>query len=396
MLFILYYIKELEILNYREESTLDLKDIREEIDKIDSSIVEEFENRMAVCKQVANYKISNGKNVLDREREIQKIQKVKEQAKSWFNQQAIEELFTQIMAISRKLQYQLLAENGLGPDIKFQEIQNIEKENVNVVYQGVEGAYSHEAMMNYFGGTANDYNVQTFREVMEAVKGGEADYGVLPIENSTAGIVNEVYDLLVEYDNYIVDQIDVSVKHALLGLKEANMEDIRVVYSHPQGLMQCADFLEVHKDWQQIAQPNTAGSAKKVVEENLISQAAIASVNAGNIYGLKILKEEINENSQNTTRFIIISNKKVYTANSKKVSVCFTLPHESGTLYNMLSHFIYNGLNMTKIESRPIKNKSWEYRFFIEFEGRLNMPGTLNALRGIIEEANSFKILGSY
>ncbi len=380
------------------DKQLDLNEIRQEIDTIDASIVELFENRLAVCKDVAQFKINNGKNVLDKEREIQKIQKVKSQAKNKFNEQGIEELFTQIMAISRKLQYRILAENGKGQDIDFQRIEefNPKKEDITVVYQGVPGAYSHEAMMNYFGSGVKNFHVATFRNAMEAIRDGKADYGVLPIENTTAGIVNDVYDLLVEFDNVIIDQTDVVIRHALLGLPGAELSDIQVVYSHPQGLMQCSEFLEEHSDWQQIAQANTAGSAKKVVEENRKSQAAIASVNAAKEYGLQVLQENINYNSKNTTRFIIIGKNRIYTEKASKVCVCFELSHSSGTLYNMLSHFIYNGLNMTKIESRPIKNKSWEYRFFVEFEGRLDEPGTLNAIRGIMEEANAFKLLGNY
>ena len=380
------------------DKQLDLNEIRQEIDHIDSSIVELFEDRLAVCKNVAQFKIDNGKNVLDKERELQKIQNVKSQAKNKFNEQGIEELFTQIMAISRKLQYRILAENGKGQEIDFQKIEkpNPDKKDITVVYQGVPGAYSHEAMINYFGGDVKNFNVATFRNAMEAIRDGKADYGVLPIENTTAGIVNDVYDLLVEFDNVIIDQTDVMVRHALLGLPGAELSDIKVVYSHPQGLMQCSEFLEEHSDWQQISQANTAGSAKKVVEENRKSQAAIASVNAAKEYGLQVLRENINYNSKNTTRFIIVGKDRIYTEKASKVCVCFELPHSSGTLYNMLSHFIYNGLNMTKIESRPIRDKSWEYRFFVEFEGRLDEAGTLNAIRGIMEEANAFKLLGNY
>lgn len=375
---------------------LDLNNIRQEIDSVDASIVEMFEKRMELSKNVALYKIENNKNVLDKQREIQKIAKVTELAENEFNKHGVEELFTQIMAISRKLQYQLLSENGKGYELEFEKVNELNKKDVTVVYQGVPGAYSHQAMLNYFGKEVNNFNVSTFREAMEIIRDGKADYAVLPIENSTAGIVNDVYDLLVEFDNYIVDQTDVIVRHALLGVEDAVIEDIDTVYSHPQGIMQCQEFLDKHKEWQRIAQANTAGSAKKVVEENVKSHAAIASTIAAEIYGLKVLEENINYNNENTTRFIIVSKKKIYKKDASKVCMCFELPHESGTLYNMLSHFIYNGLNMTKIESRPIKNKSWEYRFFIEFEGKFHEPGTLNAIRGIMEEANSIKVIGNY
>lgn len=373
-----------------------LDEIRNDIDDIDSSIVELFEKRMKLCENVAEYKIENGKNVLDKQREDEKIKKVKSLAHNEFNGQGIEELFNQIMAISRKRQYQMLSSHGIGDIPSFNKINDIEKKDVKVVYQGVPGAYSNQAMMNYFGENADNTNVKTFREAMEYISQGKADYAVLPMENSTAGIVNDTYDLLMEFDNYIVDQVDVKVEHALLGTMDAQMSDINVVYSHPQGLMQCTKFLENHKDWRQIAQANTAGSAKKVLEEGDKSHAAIASENAARIYGLKILQKAINDDSKNTTRFIIVGSKKVYRSEAGKICVCFELPHESGTLYNMLSHFIFNGLNLTKIESRPIVDRSWEYRFYAEFEGRLDEAAVKNALRGIAEEANRMKIIGNY
>ena len=375
---------------------LDLNEIRQQIDTVDASMVELFEKRMELCKNVALYKIENNKNVFDKQRELEKIEKVVSLAGSEFNKKGVEELITQIMSISRKLQYQLLAENGMGMEIPFSKVSGIRKENVKVVYQGVPGAYSHQAMINYFGKDVDNFNVKSFREAMECIRDGLADYAVLPIENTTAGIVNDTYDLLVEFDNCIVDQTDVVVRHALLGTMDATIDDIKVVYSHPQGLMQCNDFLEEHRDWQQIAQPNTAGSAKKVLEENLKSQAAIASMEAAEIYGLKVLKENINYNSENTTRFIIVAKNKIYCENAGKVGICFEIPHESGSLYNLLSHFIYNGLNLTKIESRPIKEKSWEYRFFVEFDGNFDDPGTKNAIRAVNAEASSLKILGNF
>ncbi|SEP65512.1 chorismate mutase / prephenate dehydratase [Lachnospiraceae bacterium RM5] len=375
---------------------LDLNLIREDIDVIDKEIVSLFEKRMKLCEDVANYKISVGKDVLDRKREEEKIEKVKSFAKNEFNKNGTEELFTQIMAISRKLQYRLLTENGIDFNTGFTEIEKINKKDVKVVYQGVEGAYSYQATINYFGEDADMYNVSTFNETMKEVKDGNADYAVLPIENTTAGIVNDVYDLLVEYDNCIVDETDVIVRHALLGTKDSTIEDIDRVYSHPQGIMQCREYLDNYPTWQKIAQANTALSAKKVKDENKKNQAAIASTLAAKIYDLKILEENINKNDNNTTRFIIVSKNKIYTKTAKKVSLYFEIPHKSGTLYNILSHFIYNGLNMTKIESRPIKDKSWEYRFFVEFEGDFNDSGTLNAIRGIREEASFIRILGNY
>lgn len=375
---------------------LDLGEIRKQIDEVDSKIVKAYEKRMELCRNVALYKIENNKEVLDTTREKQKIESVVDLAEDESVKKGIGAVFSQIMATSRKMQYKLLAENGKGITIPFEAVDGLADKNIKVVYQGVPGAYSHQAMINYFGREIDNYNVKTFREAMEAVENGEADYAVLPMENTTAGIVNDVYDLLIEYDNCILDQTDVIVRHALLGTKEATLKDIKVVYSHPQGLMQCSGFLEEHKEWQQIAQSNTAGSAKKVLEENDKTQAAIASTIAAEIYGLKVLEENINRNSENTTRFIIVGKNKIYRKDAAKISLCFEINHESGSLYNILSHFIFNGLNMTKIESRPIKDRNWEYRFFVEFEGNFAEAATLNALHGIIAEANNVKILGNY
>lgn len=375
---------------------MDLLQIRDEIDVIDKEIERLFEERMKLCENVAEYKIANGKAVLDSEREKQKIEKIKSLAQGEFNEKGAEEIFKQIMAISRKLQYQILAKHNLMNEIDFEEVPCINKEDVKVVYQGVEGAYAYEAMINYFGEGVDNYNVATWKDAMEEVKCGNADYAVIPIENSTAGSVSEVYDLLANYDNYIVGEIDIKISHMLLGLEGATTSDIKTVYSHPQALMQCNKFLDENRQWQTVSLKNTAVSAKKVKDDGDITQAAIASSIAAKLHGLTILEEGINRNDKNTTRFIVVSNKNIYAKDAKIVSVCFEIAHETGSLYNILSHFIYNNVNMTRIESRPVEGKNWEYRFIIDVEGNLGEPAVKNALRGINEEALNFKVLGNY
>ena len=375
---------------------MDLMDIRKQLDEIDKEMVGLFEKRMALCKEVAKTKLQTGKKVLDRERELQKLSAVEELAHSEFNKKGVQELFKQIMATSRKLQYQAMIDRDMGLDMPFRIVEHIPKETKKVVYQGVPGAYSYVASKKYFGENVECQPVKTFGQVMGAVVNKECSYGVLPIENTTAGIVNDVYDLLVKYNPTIVDIIDIKISHALLGLPEAELSNIHTVYSHPQGLMQCSDFLEQYPNWRQIAQANTAGSAKKVVEEQDKSQAAIASKEAAEIYGLKVLKENIVHNQKNATRFIIVSNEPVCKKDADKVFLYLELPHESGSLYGILSHFIFNDLNLTKIESRPIVGKSWEYRFFIEFEGNLHDAAVKNALHAVCEEARKVQILGNY
>jgi len=373
----------------------ELSELRKEIDEIDAQVVRLFERRMGISEEVAEYKVATGKRILDKERENVKLQAVKDMVHGDFNRHGIEELYQQIMAMSRKLQYQMMEKQAIGR-LPFVMVDDLERENIRVVYQGVEGAYAQQAMFEYFGEHVNHFHVERWRDAMEAIAEGMADYAVLPIENSTAGIVNDNYDLLQEFDNYIVGEQIISIQHALLGTPEAKLSDIRTVYSHPQGLMQCAKYLDENRQWQQISLPNTAVAAKKVADDQDKSQAAIASVLAGKLHGLKVLKEGVNYSDQNSTRFIIVTNQRIFCKDAKKVSICFEVSHESGSLYNVLSHFIYNNLNMCRIESRPIADRNWEYHFFVDFEGNLNDSAVKNALRGIREEALNLKILGNY
>ncbi len=374
---------------------MDLLKLREQIDVIDRQIVSLYEQRMDICSQVAEYKIETGKKVFDRQREMEKLASVKALTHNEFNSHGVEELFEQIMSMSRKLQYQLLAQHGSMGKLPFIGVDELEKSRARVVFQGAEGAYSQAAMTQYFGEQIQSFHVDTFRDAMSAIDEGSADFAVLPIENSTAGIVSEIYDLLVEFENYIVGEQIIQVRHCLLGVPGTKIEDIHTVYSHPQSLMQSSRFLAGY-DWKQISMQNNAFAAQKVAEEGDRSQAAIASEYAAKVYGLEVLRRGVNQEQDNSTRFIIVTNQKIFRKDAGKVSICFELPHQSGSLYHMLSHFIYNNLNMCRIESRPIEDRSWEYRFFIDFEGNLADSAVKNALRGLRDEARNMKILGNY
>ncbi|MCC8050394.1 MAG: prephenate dehydratase [Clostridiales bacterium] len=374
----------------------DLQELRLEIDEVDQQITELFERRMEISEDVARFKIANGRKVFDKEREHSKLDTLGAMAHNDFNRHGIKELFSQIMSMSRKLQYQLLEENGVSGRLPFIEVDDIDRENIRVVYQGVEGAYSHAAMQQYFGKDVNCFHVRKFRDAMEAIAEGSADYAVLPIENSSAGIVADNYDLLVNFENYIVGEQIVKCEHALLGLPGTKPENIKKVYSHQQALSQCEEYLYRHPEWQLIPFDNTARAAKKVADDGDPTQAAVGSVFAAECFGLEVLEEKIYYNEANSTRFIVVTNQRVFRRDAKKISICFEVPHSSGSLYNILSHFIYNNLNMNKIESRPIPGRNWEYRFFIDFDGNLADGAVKNALRGIREEAINMKILGNY
>ena len=374
----------------------DLLELRDEIDRIDSDIVALYEKRMQISQEVAEFKISTGKPVFDKEREQSKLDTLVQKVDKDFLKKGIAELFEQIMSMSRKRQYQLLTEHGLAEKTDFVEVEKLDYKNARIVFQGTEGAYSQLALKEYFGNHTDSWHVDTWRDAMEAIKNGEADYAVLPIENSSAGIVSENYDLMVGYDNCIVGEQIIRIDHALLALKDAKMEDITDIYSHPQALMQCSRYLDAHREWEKHSCKNTAMASQKVKEDGKIHKAAIASKLNAKIYGLQVLEEAIQDNKDNYTRFIIVTGQKIFEKNAKKISICFEIPHESGSLYHKLSHFIYNGLNMNKIESRPVQGKAWEYRFFVDFDGNLNDAAVQNALRGLKEETIRLKILGNY
>ena len=282
----------------------ELLQLRNEIDEIDKEIVALFEKRMAVSEDVAAYKQRIGKAVLDPEREAEKIKKVCALAHSEFNAQGVHALFNQLMTISRMRQYMLLS----GRTGEYSGFTPVEGTNgrmpfdasTKVVYCGVEGAYGHQAMLGYFGSDVDAFCVPTFKECMDAVERGDARYGVLPIENSSTGIITDVYDLMGSRGNYIVGEYVVKVSHALLGCPSATLEDIRTVYSHPQGLLQCRRFL-ADKSWQEISLSNTAIAARKVKDDQDKTQAAIASESAARFHGLKVLASGINDLHNNST-----------------------------------------------------------------------------------------------
>ena len=349
----------------------DLNELRKEIDKVDEQIVSLYEQRMSLSSEVADYKIENARPVFDRDREKKKLAAVSGMVSTDFGKTGIIELYEQLMSMSRKLQYRKLTEKGVLGNLPFIETDFIQKDGVRIVYQGVEGAYSQSAVFKYFGEDANMFHCETFRDAMNLIADGAADYAVLPIENSSAGIVSQNYDMLSEFENYIVGEVIIKISHCLLGLPGANIDDIDMVFSHAQGFLQCERFLDDHRGMTAFETQNTAMAAQKVLKDGDIKHAAIASEECSRLYGLDILEKDINSNKENYTRFIVVTNQRIFRKDAGKITVSFEIPHESGALYRLMSHFIYNGLNMTDIESRPIPGHPFEYRFFVDFEGNL-------------------------
>lgn len=380
-------------------SELDLEKIREEIDEVDKNLTRLFEERMNLVIKVAKYKEERNQKIFDRDREKRVIEKNKSYLKNHEYDNSLVDFYNSLMSISRKFQAKQIFS---VKDVEvFSNLENLVlnsgkiKENPKVVYQGVPGAYSEEAMISFFGKDVENLNVKEFEDVFKKLKEKDIDYGVLPIENSSTGSILEVYDFLRKYGYYIIGETSVKVDQNLLGLEGTKLDDIKEVYSHQQGLSQSEDFLKNY-DWKQIPFRNTAESAKLVKTEGDKSKVAIASKRAAELYDLDIIAENINFNANNYTRFIIIGKQLEIDDNSDKVSIIFSAPHKVGSLYGALSYFAENNLNMLRIESRPVLSKSWEYFFYIDFEGNLKDESLRKAISEIEKNSTYFKLLGNY
>lgn len=373
----------------------DLKELREEIDRIDESIKSLYRERLDIAKEVATYKIANNKPVYDADRERDKIKRLTSDLEDNDVRIGVEGLFNRLMADSRRVQYEIITDNK--PNLfGFNKIDKISGKDFRIIYQGEPGAYSQAALLEFFGNQGTVTNVSTWREAMEEVKAGLSDYCVLPIENSTAGSVTEIYDLLPEYELTIVGEQVIPISHTLLGVPGTELSDIKEVYSHPQALMQCEGFFTENKDIVPVKTLNTALAAKAVSEQKDKSKAAIAGLINAKLYGLSVIKEDIQDEHNNKTRFIILKKGREFLESANKISVSFLLKHEKGTLYHALSYLSDNDVNLSLIESRPIRHKNWEYRFFVDMEGNLLNKQVQRALSGLIEITRDFRILGNY
>ena len=374
----------------------DLQALRSQIDAIDRQIADLFCRRMAVTKKVGEYKAARGLPVLDRSRERQvlsaKAALVGDELRA-----DITTLFETIMALSRRQQQSIVGdESWLAGHRLAWSACRVPPADPRVLYQGEPGAYAEEAAVRFFGPDTRRANAPLWEDIFIALREGRADYGVLPIENSSTGSINQVYDLLSQYGAFIVGEQVIRVEHCLMAPPGASLEGIRLVCSHEQGLYQCEEFLKAHPDWTRRAMPNTAAAAKWVAGRGDAGCAAIGSRHAAELYGLTVLAEGINTNRENFTRFVIVSPLTELREGRNKISAAFTLAHESGSLHRIMTVFAAGGLNLMKLESRPIPGRSWEYRFFADFTGDLAAYGMDSILRELSQSAETLRILGNY
>ncbi len=377
----------------------ELTELRGEIDAIDRELTGLFRRRMDVTRRVGEYKLKHGLPVLDQARERQVLADKAALAGPELAGAAVE-LFQTIMALSRRQQRDLTGEGTDNPGLhRFRAAAAAVRapvERPRVVYQGVPGAYSEQACLNWFGPGANSEGLEQFEDCFAALREGRADYAILPIENSSTGAIRQIYDLLTQYEFFLVGETTVRVEHCLMAPKGASLDTITHVYSHEQGLFQCEQYLNAHPGWRQIPQADTAGSAQMVAACGDLTKAAICAERAAEIYGLEILARGINHNSHNTTRFVVVSPLPELRPGADKLSTLFVLPHEAGSLNEVLTVLAVHGLNMVKLESRPIPEHSWEYMFFLEFTGNLRQKDAAEAIHELAQSTGDFRVLGNF
>ena len=378
----------------------ELKQMRDAIDEIDCGIVRLFEQRMAITERVGRYKQARSMPVLDNLRQKEVLESKAGLLEDQSMRADVTMLYETIMGISRRQQRRIVREGAEEPNFaRFQRAMDARREPVKaprVVYQGEPGAYSEQAAIQFFGPEVRTRGLRRFEDVFLAIDAGQADYGVVPIENNSTGGIRQIYDLLAGYEFHLVGETTVRVQHCLCALPGATLDTITHVYSHEQGLFQSERFLDKYPHWLQIPYGDTAGSAKYVAASGDRTKAAICSRRAAELYGMEILAEGVNYSAINTTRFVVVSPRLELRPGADKISTVLTTPHESGCLHEILGIFAVNGLNMVKLESRPIPGRSWEYMFFIEFTGSLTAPGMDGILHELSQTAEDFRVLGNF
>ncbi|MBQ4066602.1 MAG: chorismate mutase [Clostridia bacterium] len=375
---------------------MDLNDLRTEIDEIDRQIVDLFCKRMEVSVKVSQYKIENGLPVLDANRERKKLAKISEMAGEDMASYA-RTLYNTIFDMSRAEQEKYMHPTSPTAEKIKRAIDSTPKmfpEYATVACQGVEGAYSQIAAEKLFKVPDIEY-YPDFQAVFKAVKDGRCQYGVLPLENSTAGSVNLVYDLMMEYNFSVVRSTRVHIDHQLLAKKGTRLEDIKEVFSHPQAISQSADFLRSLGVKVTPCQ-NTAAAAKMVAESERDDIAALSSRSCASLYGLEVPRASVQDKGNNHTRFICISKKREIYPGADKTSIMVVTPHRPGALFRVMSRFNALGINLAKLESRPIPDRDFEFMFYFDLETSVYSPEFIQLISELDFMCEDFRYLGSY
>lgn len=376
---------------------IDIKECREEIDRIDQEIVKKFDERMRVAEKIGAYKKEHNRPITDLIREREKIDDITNLA-SEDMASYVRLLYFTIMEMSKDHQRKTLKmDSSLVKEITnaLNKTERVFPAKAVVACQGVPGAYSQQACEKVFKMPKIVY-MKNFNGVFAAIEQGLCQYGILPLENSTAGSVNQIYDLMMEHNFYIVKSMKMKIDHSLLAMPGVKKEEIKEVFSHEQAILQCEEYLKNMPGVKVTICENTAEAAKKVAQSGRKDVAALASYVCGQLYGLECVEEGIQDNGNNYTRFICISKKMEIYPGADKTSLMMVLPHKPGALYNVLSRFYSLGLNLLKLESRPIPNRDFQFMFYFDLECQVYSEEFIRLMSQLEELSNEFRYLGSY
>lgn len=373
---------------------MDLEAIRREIDEIDDKLVELIAKRSELACDVARYKKENNMQVFQQGREQFILDKVTAAVPNELKSSA-KIMFTTIMDLSKCRQWQMLTHKR---DFDIKKPMSGRPIAATVT----KGSYSAVACEKFFNGKCDVKYVRRFDEVFEAVENGEVDYGVLPIVNSTAGDVSDTYDLMGKHNFYICKTADIHITHVLAAKKGTRLSDVKNVYSHEMAIKQCSKFINEH-NLSGIEASTTAKGAQIVAKSEENDCAAICSAMCAEMNGLEIIAENISDIKDNYTRFILISNRLEVSENASVISLSLTLPHTPGSLYRLLTRFSYCGLNLLKIESKPMpsgfadmKDDAFDFIFYLDFEGNIRNESVVKLLNNLEEEMKYYRFLGNY
>jgi chorismate mutase/prephenate dehydratase len=351
---------------------MSLEELRKKIDDADERIVRLIADRIRQAQEIGEHKAKNGIPVEDATREERVLEHVRELArKEKISEKNVESIYRQIVAAARSVQ------------------------GTTVAFQGEIGAYSEEAIFQFFGPTTQVKPLETLDAVFKAVEKGDVTFGVVPVENSLEGSISRVYDLFLDSALKVCGETDVRIMHCLIANPSASLDTIKRVYSHPQALGQAQAFLR-HLKVELVSTYDTAGSVKLIKEKNITDGAAVASARAAEIYGMKILAREIEDNPNNFTRFFVLSREDAPPTGKDKTSIVFSVKHKPGALFMALKEFSDAGINLTKIESRPTRQRAWEYNFYLDLEGHRDDLKVKRALARLEEHSLFLKVIGSY
>lgn len=368
---------------------------RAEIDAIDSEILNLLNKRAAIALRVGAAKTSVDTSLCDPKRESEVLERLTKENPGPFDEQSIENIFQRIIDESLHLQQKTYRAPLESAEETKSEIAGLTG-NRRVAFQGERGSFSEAAALGILGEDCQTVPCQTFEDLYKAIDLGVADYILSPLENSLVGSVHRCYDLLLHSSLHIVAEIILPISHFLVAAPNAGFETITTVESHPVALAQCERFLAAHPNLKGVAADDTAGSVRRVVESGDLTRAAIGGRRTAEIYGGKILREHIEDHAENYTRFVLLSPNRNESDTGSKISLIVRLKHQPGALHSALRPFVRRGIDLVKIESRPIKGAPWQFNFYFD----LKMPSSESELRGALEEireqAEEVRYLGRY